>query len=100
MAEHFLTREKTMSKRFATVLWLCAAPLFAQNGPPAMQMSGQMPGMSTEKSPTPVAQLLEGVATRAPRKLEDFLAMADKNNPTLQQAEAIVRRSEAQAKQA
>jgi cobalt-zinc-cadmium efflux system outer membrane protein len=58
-----------MSKRFVSVLWLCAASLFAQN------------------SPTPL-------------KLGDFLASADKNNPTLQQAEAIVRRSEAEAKQA
>ena len=73
-----------MYKRFAAVLWLCAAPLFAQNGQP----------------PVPVPQLLVGVASRPPRKLEDFLAMADKNNPTLQQAAAIVRRSEAQAKQA
>src|SRR5271163_2676841 len=73
-----------MSKRFASVLWLCAAPLFAQNGQP----------------PAPVPQLLQGVASRPPRKLEDFLAMADKNNPTLQQAAALVRRSEAQAKQA
>lgn len=90
-----------MSKRFAPVLWLCAAPLFAQNGqPPAMQMSGPMPGMSMEKAPEPVPQLLQGVAARAPRKLEDFLAMADKNNPTLQQAAAIVRHSEALAKQA
>jgi cobalt-zinc-cadmium efflux system outer membrane protein len=90
-----------MYKKFAPVLWLCAAPLFAQNGQqPAMQMSGQMPGMSMEKPPTPVPRLLEGVASRAPRKLEDFLAMADKNNPTLQQAAAIVRRAEAQAKQA
>jgi cobalt-zinc-cadmium efflux system outer membrane protein len=90
-----------MYKRFAPVLWLCAAPLFAQNGQsPAMQMSGQMPGMSMEKPSAPVPQLLKDVASRAPRKLEDFLAMADKDNPTLQQAEAIVRRSEAQAKQA
>src|ERR1700736_3436098 len=86
-----------MYKRFAPVLWLCAAPLLAQNGPqPAMQM----PGMSMEKPPTAAPQLLEGVASRPPLKLEDFLALADKNNPTLQQAAAIVRRSEAQAKQA
>jgi cobalt-zinc-cadmium efflux system outer membrane protein len=87
-----------MYKRFAPVLWLCAAPLIAQQ--PAMQMSGQMPGMSMEKPPTPVPRLLEGVAARPPLKLEYFLALADKNNPTLQQAAAIVRRSEAQAKQA
>src|ERR1700761_8529302 len=60
-----------MSKRFASVLWLCAAPLFAQN-PPA---------------PTPL-------------KLADFLAAADKNNPTLQQAAAVIRRAEAEARQA
>jgi cobalt-zinc-cadmium efflux system outer membrane protein len=92
MAEHFLTREKTMYKRFAPVLWLCAASLFAQNG--------QSPAMQMEKPPAPVPRLLVGVASRPPRKLEDFLALADKNNPTLQQAAASVRRSEAQAKQA
>jgi outer membrane protein, heavy metal efflux system len=71
-----------MYKRFASVLWLCAAPILAQNPPPA--------------APQP----LQGVSTRAPLKLEDFLASADKNNPTLQQAAAMVRRSEAEAKQA
>jgi outer membrane protein, heavy metal efflux system len=100
MAEHFLTTEKTMYKRFAPVLWL-----FAQNGQqPAMQMPGmspgQMPGMSMEKPSIPAPNLLQGVVSRPALKLEDFLALADKNNPTLQQAAAIVRRSEAQAKQA
>ena len=71
-----------MSKRFASVLWVCAVSLFAEN------------------PPVPAPQLLPGVASRAPLKLEDFLASADKNNPTLQQAAAIVRRSEAEAKQA
>src|ERR1700733_3225841 len=70
-----------MHKRFGSILWLCAAPLFSQN---AQQPSMQMPGMATEKPPTP--QLLEGIASRAPLKLEAFLALADKNNPTLQQA--------------
>src|ERR1700680_3997181 len=100
MAEHFLTTEKTMYKRFAPVLWLCAAPLFAQNGQQPSMQTMQMPGMSMEKPSTPAPQLLEGVASRPPRKLEDFLAIADKNNPTLQQAAAMIRRSEAQAKQA
>src|ERR1700759_1926232 len=59
-----------MYKRFASVLWLCVAPVFAQ-------------------SP----------AAPAPLKLADFLASADKNNPTLQQAAAVIRRSEAEAKQ-
>jgi cobalt-zinc-cadmium efflux system outer membrane protein len=71
-----------MYKKFASVLCLCAAPLFAQN------------------SPVPAPELLQGVSSRAPLKLEDFLASADKNNPTLQQAAAVVRRSEAEAKQA
>jgi outer membrane protein, heavy metal efflux system len=73
-----------MYKRFASVLWLCAAPLMAQ--------------METAKPPAP--ELLQGIASRAPLKVEDFLTMADHNNPTLQQAAAAVRRSEADAKQA
>jgi cobalt-zinc-cadmium efflux system outer membrane protein len=71
-----------MSTRFLSVLLLCAAPLFAE----------------TPSVPPP--QLLQGVASRPPLKLEYFLASADKNNPTLQQAAAIVRRSGAEAKQA
>ncbi len=86
-----------MYKKFAPVLWLFAAPLIAQNG---QQPAMQMPGMTMEKSPAPVPQLLQGFATRPPLKLEDFLALAGKNNPTLQQAAAIIRRSEAEAKQA
>jgi outer membrane protein, heavy metal efflux system len=43
---------------------------------------------------------LTGVASRAPLKLEDFLAMADHNNPTLRQAEAAIQQTEAQARQA
>ncbi len=80
-----------MYKRFASVLWLCAAPLFAQQ--PAMQM----PGMPMEKPSCLRRSCSQGVASRAPLKLEDFLAMADRNNPTLQQAAAIVRRSEARS---
>jgi outer membrane protein, heavy metal efflux system len=72
------------------VLWLVTAPLFAQHT-----------GMVMENStPVPPPESLQGVAQRTPLKLEDFLTMADRNNPTLQQAAAIVRRSEAQAKQA
>jgi cobalt-zinc-cadmium efflux system outer membrane protein len=83
--------EKTMYKRFATLVWLCTVPLFAQ-----MQMSGTV----KEKASLPAPELLQGVASRAPLKLQDFLTMADRNNPTLQQAAAFVRRSEAQARQA
>jgi cobalt-zinc-cadmium efflux system outer membrane protein len=71
-----------MYKRFALLLGFCAAPLLSQ------------------APSVPAPQLLQGVASRAPRKLEDFLAAADKNNPTLQQAAAIVRRAQAEAKQA
>jgi outer membrane protein, heavy metal efflux system len=85
--------EKTMYKRLASVLWLCTAPLIAQNA--------QMPGMVMEKPlSAPAPELLQGAASRTPLKLQDFLTMADRNNPTLQQAAALVRRSEALAKQA
>jgi cobalt-zinc-cadmium efflux system outer membrane protein len=55
---------------------------------------------TSARSTAPAPELLQGVASRTPLKLEDFLSMADRNNPTLQQAAAIVRRSEAQARQA
>ena len=84
-----------MYKRFAPVLWLCAASLFAQNG---QHPDMHMPEMQMEKPSAPVPELLEGVASRPPLKLEDFLDLADKNNPTLQQAAAIIRRSEAAGK--
>jgi outer membrane protein, heavy metal efflux system len=69
-----------MYKRFAPVFFLCVAQLFAQQAP--------------------APELLQGVAKRAPLKLQDFLVMADRNNPTLQQAAALIRRSEAEAAQA
>jgi outer membrane protein, heavy metal efflux system len=71
-------------KRIAAVLWLVTLPLLAQNG----QQTG------------PAPELLPGVAARTPLKLEYFLEQADRNNPTLRQAAAIIRRSEAQARQA
>jgi outer membrane protein, heavy metal efflux system len=84
-------------KRLAPVLWLATAPLFAQQPP----MAGmQMDHSSPPESPAPAPQLLQGVATRPPVKLEAFLTMADKNNPTLRQAAALIRRSEAEARQA
>ena len=98
-------------QRLAPLLWLLAAPLVAQNGPsPARPAPMTMPMAPTApmamehssppQSPAPLPDLLQGVAARAPRKLEDFLAMADRNNPTLQQVAAIIRRSQAEAKQA
>jgi outer membrane protein, heavy metal efflux system len=69
-----------MYKRFAPIVFLCVARLFALQAPPP--------------------ELLQGVASRAPLKLQDFLVMADRNNPTLQQAAAMIRRSQAEAAQA
>jgi cobalt-zinc-cadmium efflux system outer membrane protein len=69
-----------MYKRFAPVVFLCVAQLFAQQAP--------------------APELLQGIASRPPLKLQDFLNMADRNNPTLQQAAALIRRSEAKAAQA
>jgi outer membrane protein, heavy metal efflux system len=84
-------------KRFAPLLWLATASLFAQQpSMPGMQMDHSSP----PQSPAPAPQLLQGVASRAPLRLEALLAMADKNNPTLRQAEALIRRSEAEARQA
>ena len=84
-------------KRLAPLLWLATAPLFAQQpSMPGMQMDHSSP----PQSPAPAPQLLQGIAGRAPLKLEAFLAMADQNNPTLRQAAALIRRSEAQARQA
>ena len=90
-------------KRLALLLWLSTAPLFAQNPQPPSMPGMQMDKMDHSSPPqlsAPPPQLLQGVATRAPLKLEAFLAMADRNNPTLRQAAAIIRRSEAEARQA
>jgi outer membrane protein, heavy metal efflux system len=87
-------------KRLVPVLWLATAPLFAQQpSMPGMQMD-KMDHSSPPQSPAPAPQLLQGVATRPPVKLEAFLTMADRNNPTLRQAAALIRRSEAEARQA
>jgi cobalt-zinc-cadmium efflux system outer membrane protein len=48
----------------------------------------------------PAPDLLKDVAARKPIALQEFLAMADKSNPTLAQAAAFVRRAAAQAQQA
>jgi cobalt-zinc-cadmium efflux system outer membrane protein len=48
----------------------------------------------------PAPELLKDVATRPPMALADFEALADANNPTLKQANAFVRRSQEQARQA
>jgi outer membrane protein, heavy metal efflux system len=88
-------------KRLASVLWLVTAPLFAQNGQQRPMAGMAMDHSSPSQSPAaPAPPLLQGVASRPALKLEDFLSMADRNNPTLRQAAAMVRRSQAEATQA
>ncbi len=48
----------------------------------------------------PAPELLKDVAARTPMALAEFEALADANNPTLKQANAFVRRSQEQARQA
>ena len=48
----------------------------------------------------PAPELLKDVGSRTPMALADFEALADANNPTLKQANALVRRSQEQARQA
>jgi outer membrane protein, heavy metal efflux system len=48
----------------------------------------------------PAPELLKDVASRPAMSLADFMQMADANNPTLRQANALVRRSQEQARQA
>ena len=48
----------------------------------------------------PAPELLKDVVTRTPMALAEFETLADANNPTLKQANALVRRSQEQARQA
>ena len=48
----------------------------------------------------PAPELLKDVGARTPMALSDFETLADANNPTLKQANALVRRSQEQARQA
>jgi cobalt-zinc-cadmium efflux system outer membrane protein len=65
-------------------------------------MNLQEPEDPTHKtgSNLPAPDLLKDVTTRQPMALADFLSLADKNNPTIAQANALVRRSAALAQQA
>ena len=47
----------------------------------------------------PAPELLKDVASRPSMSLADFMQLGDENNPTLKQANALVRRSEQQARQ-
>ena len=65
-------------------------------------MTLQEPEDPTHKtgSNLPAPELLKEVVSRPPRALADFLSMGDKSNPTIAQANALVQRSAAQARQA
>ena len=64
-----------------------------------MKMEGMHP-THTSPSQVPKPELLNAIEARPPLKLSDFLTLADKNNPTLQQSAAAIRRSESLAMQA
>ena len=77
---------------------------------PGMSMSGMQATPQTGNTADAAAQstpaegktpeLLDTILKRKPRSLEECIQLADANNPTLRQAAAIVRRAEAQARQA
>jgi outer membrane protein, heavy metal efflux system len=58
------------------------------------------PGRAQEKPPSPPPDLLKEASARPPIALAEFLDSAARTNPTLNEAQANVRRSEAQAHQA
>ncbi len=69
----------------------------------ALSMPQAMPGMQTPSSQTPnqpMTQLLKDATKRPPMSLKDFEDLAVANNPTLKQANDLVRRSAEQARQA
>ena len=69
---------------------------------PGMEMPNQrhMPVEEKSQPPMPEAELLNEVSQRPPMQLKDFEDLSMTNNPTLKQANDLVRRSAAQARQA
>ena len=78
------------------------APQQSQSPDTHATMTLQEPESPKNKtgSNLPAPELLKDVATRPPMALADFETLADANNPTLKQANAFVRRSQEQARQA
>ena len=78
------------------------APSDAQSPDTHPTMTLQEPENPDHKtgSNLPAPELLKDVAARTPMALADFETLADANNPTLKQANALVRRSQEQARQA
>ena len=68
---------------------------------PGMQMPNQptMPSQKNQQSQAPVPNLLSEAAKHPPMRLKDFEDLATANNPTLKQANDLVQRSAAQARQ-
>ena len=69
---------------------------------PGMQMPNKhnVPSQGKPQSPMPEPEMLKEAAQRPPMRLKDFEDLAMANNPTLKQANDLVRRSAAQARQA
>jgi cobalt-zinc-cadmium efflux system outer membrane protein len=77
-----------------------APPLHVPDTHPTMTLQEpENPGYRTGEN-LPAPELLKDVASRPAMTLSDFEAIADKSNPTLKQANAFVRRSQEQARQA
>lgn len=94
-----------------------AMPGCPQADTPGMRMEGAQPSQSPDTHATggvqepenpahktgsnlPAPELLKEIAVRPAMTLADFEILADANNPTLKQANALVRRSQEQARQA
>src|SRR5579871_1359821 len=58
------------------------------------------PDFHTGQQTLPAPELLGDVIKRDPMSLDDFVSMATRTNPTLSQAQADVRRSQQQGRQA
>lgn len=76
------------------IILICITPLWL-----AAQSHEGMPA-SPAQSAAPAPQLLQEAAQRPPMRLKDFEDMATADNPTLKQANDLVERSAAQARQA
>ena len=82
------------------------AALAQNSGMPAMphdmgnMQMGNQQSQKAENPSLPEPELLKDVAARPSMSLADFEALATANNPTLKQANALVRRSQEQARQA
>jgi len=70
-----------------------------QQGTAGMQMAVPQAASGHDMS-APVSELLKEVASRPAMSLADFLKLGDANNPTIKEANALMQRSQQQARQA